>query len=80
MISPTKKPIYVALCVIPNSITCISLLFLFFEMVIFMIHVNIWFILHRSAVIISKLVKKHGRGEQLKNVVDILDRYVVKSK
>ena len=28
------------------------------KMVIFMIHVNIWFILHRSAVSISKLVKK----------------------
>ena len=60
MISPTKKPIYVAFCVLPNSITCIRLLF--FEMVIFMIHVNIWFILHRSTVIVSKLVNPAGGG------------------
>ena len=31
-----------------------------------MTHVYFWFILHRSAVVASKLVEKHGHGEELK--------------
>ena len=62
--STNKNLIYYALCVPPNSMTCICLWF--FIMPIFRIHVNFWFILHRLARVASKLVQKPGRDKQSK--------------
>ena len=68
--STNKNFIYYAFCALPNSVTCIRLRF--FIMLIFRIHVNFWFILHRLAKIASKLVQKLGRDKRSKSIQNVV--------